>query len=237
MDKQFKKSKKKKLIVTNKIKPVGPGVPSEFIKYIEELSQGVENLPNWEQVGEGAAGNVYRKEEDNYVVKIQKADNLFYAEVECLNDLQRILIDGEVGVVPRLYAAWIYEGKGYIIIDKLKDSYGMRSDEMEQALEKIFNYGWLHLDISTCNRMSDSEGNLVLIDFGWAVKKPKNLEQTYPDHPLSIQACKAFTYRELKARQDFDFKLIYGKYLERNTKQYTQQPVQKPDQDTFCNIL
>jgi RIO-like serine/threonine protein kinase len=123
-----------------------------------------------------------------------------------------------VSVVPKLYTAWIYQEKGYIIIEKLNDLYGMKSDRMEKALEEIFNYGWLHLDISTCNRMRNSDGNLVLIDFGWAVKKPKNIEQTYPDHPISIKACKAFTYTELKARQDFDFTLIYGKNLKRNKK-------------------
>jgi RIO-like serine/threonine protein kinase len=205
----------------------------KFNMYREELSQDdfPENVPNWEQLGEGAAGNVYRKEDDNYVVKIQKANNLFYAEVKCLKDLQN-----KVSVVPKLYAAWIYEEKGYIIIEKLNVLYGMKSDKMEKALEEIFNYGWLHLDISTCNRMCNSDGNLILIDFGWAVKKPKNLEQTYPKHPISIQACKAFTYTELKARQDFDFTLIYGKNLKRNTKKYTQQIVQKSEHepDTFC---
>jgi serine/threonine protein kinase len=187
---------------------------NEFIHLAKKIDRN-KTYDDWEQVGEGAAGNVYinTKKDYDYVVKIQKADDIFLSEVLALTDLQKYLNEGGVGVVPKLYANWTYKGDGYIVIEKLKDSYGMRADEMDNALKKIAEYGWLHLDISTCNRMNDKYGNLVLIDFGWAVKKPDNLEQIYPLHPLSVAACKAFTYNELKSIQDFDFKTIYGHYL------------------------
>lgn len=214
----------------------------EFINLAKTIDRN-QVSDEWEQVGQGAAGNVYINitKEYDYVVKIQKADNIFLSEVLALTDLQKFLDNGGVGVVPKLYAHWTYKDDGYIVIEKLKDSFGMRADEMENALKKIAEYGWLHLDISTCNRMNDKQGNLVLIDFGWAVKKPDDLTQTYPLHPLSIAACKEFTYNELKSIQDFDFKTIYGKYLGKkedlDDELYVPRPPPTKENTSWCSIM
>ena len=220
------------------ITPIGIGIPDELIEIAEECSFEITRSEHWNQVGQGAAGKVYIREGDcKYAVKIQKANRLFFAETKALIDLQKILKE-EKGIVPKLYASWIFNGNGYILIEKLYDSYAMRSREMQYALKKIAEYGWLHLDISTCNRMSDQDGNLVLIDFGWAVKKPSDDNKTYPCHPISIKSCKDFTYADLKIRQDADFKMIYSKYLDEEEYtpiMYTPKPPKKPDYS--CNII
>jgi len=195
------------------ISPEGIGIPEELIEIAIECSSDISKSDVWEQAGEGAAGKVYTRSDSKYAVKIQKANRLFFSEMKALTDLQQILLKDK-GVVPKLYASWIFNGNGYLLIEKLSECYGMRSKEMEYALKKIEEYGWLHLDISTCNRMINKHGKLVLIDFGWAVKKSSNDSKTYEKHPISIKLCKAFTYAELKIRQDSDFNMIYSKYLD-----------------------
>ena len=189
------------------------GIPEELIEIAIECSSDISKSVVWEQAGQGAAGKVYTRSDSEYAVKIQKVSRFFYSEMKALTDLQKILIKDK-GVVPKLYASWIFNGNGYLLIEKLSECYGMRSKEMEYALKKIEEYGWLHLDISTCNRMINSDKKLVLIDFGWAVKKPSDDSKTYKNHPISIKSCKALTYTELKIRQDSDFKMIYSKYLD-----------------------
>lgn len=209
--------KKQKYNINSRLKelniiPKGIGIPDELIEIAIECSSDIKKSDFWEQVGEGSAGTVYTRPDYEYAVKIQEVSRLFKAEMEALTDLQPIL-QKEKGVVPKLYASWIFNGNGYLLIEKLRDCYGMKSKEMEYALKKIEEYGWLHLDISVCNRMTNREQKLVLIDFGWAVKKPSDDKKTYPNHPISIKLCKAFTYAELKIRQDSDFQMIYSKYL------------------------
>ena len=206
--------------------PEGIGIPEELIEIALECSSDISNSDVWEQAGQGAAGKVYTRSDSEYAVKIQKVSRLFKAEMKALEDLQPILLK-EKGVVPKLYASWIFNGNGYLLIEKLSECYGMRSKEMEYALKKIEEYGWLHLDISTCNRMINSDKKLVLIDFGWAVKKPSVDSKTYPKHPISIKLCKAFTYTELKIRQDSDFKMIYSKYLDEKEEEDIQMYIPK----------
>ena len=206
--------------------PRGIGIPDELIEIAIECSYDISNSDVWEQAGQGAAGKVYTRSDYAYALKIQKADRLFSSETEALEDLQKILLK-EKGVVPKLYASWIFDGNGYLLIEKLRDCHGMRSKEMEYALKKIEEYGWLHLDISVCNRMINEDGKLVLIDFGWAVKKPDDDKQTYPRHPISKKLCKPFTYAELKIRQDSDFKMIYSKYLDEKEEEDIQMYIPK----------
>jgi serine/threonine protein kinase len=206
--------------------PKGIGIPEELIEIAIECSSDISNSDVWEQVGEGSAGIVYTRPDYEYAVKIQKVSRLFKAEMKALTDLQPILLK-EKGVVPKLYASWIFDGNGYLLIEKLRDCYGMKSKEMEYALKKIEEYGWLHLDISVCNRMTNREGKLVIIDFGWAVKKPSDDKKTYPNHPISIKLCKPFTYAELKIRQDSDFEMIYSKYLDEKEEEDIQMYIPK----------
>ena len=219
------------------IVPKGIGIPEELIEIAIECSFDISNSEVWEQAGEGAAGKVYTRSDSEYAVKIQKVGRLFSSEMKALKDLQQILITDK-GVVPKLYASWTFNGNGYILIEKLRDCYGMRSKEMEYALKKIEEYGWLHLDISVCNRMVNSEGKLVLIDFGWAVKKPSDDTKTYIHHPISVKLCKPFTYAELKIRQDSDFKMIYSKYLDEEEYVPTMYiPKEQPKKDSSCIII
>jgi len=242
------KKKKKKYNINSRFKelniiPKGIGIPEELIELAIECSSDIRNSDVWEQAGQGAVGTVYTRSDYEYAVKIQKVGRLFSSERKALADLQQILLK-EKGVVPKLYASWIFDGNGYLLIEKLRDCCGMKSKEMEYALKKIEEYGWLHLDISVCNRMVNKDGKLVLIDFGWAVKKPSDDKKTYSKHPISIHLCKAFTYAELKIRQDSDFKMIYSKYLDEEEeediqmyipKQPTPRPITKTD--SSCIII
>ena len=202
--------------------PKGVGIPEELIEIAIECSSDISNSDVWEQVGQGAVGTVYTRPDYEYAVKIQKESRLFKAEMKALKDLQPILLK-EKGVVPKLYASWIFDGNGYLLIEKLSDCYGMKSKEMEYALKKIEEYGWLHLDISVCNRMINKDGKLVLIDFGWAIKKSSDDKKTYPNHPISIKLCNPFTYAELKIRQDSDFQMIYSRYLHEKEEEEEDQ--------------
>ena len=194
--------------------PVGPGVPPTFRPIAEDCGQ-VDMWPEGEQIGEGAAGHVYltrRCDDSCCVLKIQKADASFIAEVTALQELQ------PTGVVPRLHAAWTCKGMGYIAIEKLKDcSFPyFPAEEVKNALEIIETMGWLHVDTHACNFMCNDAGALVLIDFGHAVKRTsKGDEQTYPEHPLSSRLNKDATYRDLKLEQDLNFRFFFAKYLKR----------------------
>ena len=68
-------------------------------------------------------------------------------------------------------------------------------------------YGWLHVDTHKGNIMCRENGDFVLIDFGWAVKKG---QKNYPEHPLSLSNKKAFTYKDLIITQNYNLEAEFG---------------------------
>jgi len=161
-------------ISTNDISPVLPFSSfGNFQDIVENCDQNI-----WEKteyISEGKSGQVYVacvSNDCNYVMKIQKADAVFHNEVIALAELQK------TGVVPKIYAAWTCKGKGYIIMEKLKscsfETWSNSYTHLKHMLNILYNSGWLFVDIHKGNFLCKTKGNkdeIILIDFGWAVKK------------------------------------------------------------------
>ena len=197
------------------ITPVSPvGLPKEFIKIAEDCSQN----DTWEKktlLGQGAYGAAYeacKSGNCDYVLKSQKDDDEFYIEVRAMNELQ------STKVVPKIYAAWTCKGVGYIVMEKLEKCNIEQLDKWKQTkeiLDKVLKAGWLHIDTHRHNIMcTDAGKKVVLIDFGWAVKKgPKGDKEKYPNHPLSKTNGCPVSWKYLKAVQFFNFENEYNPLL------------------------
>lgn len=104
----------------------------------------------------------------NYVVKVQKENKEYYTEIEALLSLQH------TKAVPKVFAAWTCKNVGYFVIEKL---YPCKYDdnfiwkEVGKKLDIIRRAGYLHLDICNDNVMCNKEGEVILIDFGFAIKR------------------------------------------------------------------
>ena len=188
--------------------PVGPGIPYNFNKLAEDCTR----LFDWKlgkELGKGHYGVAYQvcKAKNDldckYVLKRQKADKDFFEEVYALEDLQN------TGVVPKLYAAWICNNDGFLVIELLETCNLDEESEYKQvkdALNKIKEKGWLHVDIHRGNVRCANDGKKVmLIDFGWAIKQGK---KGYPEHPLSKQFGFTLSWKELELMQNIN--LMYS---------------------------
>jgi predicted Ser/Thr protein kinase len=190
----------------------GPGLPTKFKKIAEDCAQN--NV--WKQkkiLGQGKYGSVYeacRVGNCDYVLKTQKDDQDFRIEVKALEDLQRTKI------VPKLYAAWTCNGRGYLVIEKLNKC-RLSGEELyegvKSALTKIREAGWLHVDTHYGNIMCAKGKKVVIVDFGWAVKRgPGGDNQMYPDHPLAgpEKYGKPVSWYFLEAAQWYNFNFDFN---------------------------
>jgi hypothetical protein len=86
---------------------------------------------------------------------------------------------------------------------------------------------------------ADKGKKVVIIDFGWAVKRgPKGDDQIYPNHPLQniFKYQKNITWRNLKIVQNFNFELYFNIF----SPNYMQSPiwnVTKAKQIKYKNAL
>ena len=191
--------------------PVGPGIPDKFLN----LPENCELKKVWKrknELGRGKYGVAYiackAKDDCDYVLKVQNLNNDFYTEVQCLNELKNTK-----GIVPKLYAAWTCDNRGYFVIEKLHKcpSYKFNGDkksyeEITNLLKRLKSKGWLHVDTHVDNVMCKND-KFVLIDFGWAVKKG---QKTYPDNPLSIRLGESLTFKELELAQEKNKEDFFG---------------------------
>jgi hypothetical protein len=194
----------KNIVELSPIVPVGPGIPIEFNPIVEDCRIN----KTWNKgalLGQGLYGSTYiachinNPTKCNYVLKVQKDTMEFHTEVRALVDLKN------TGVVVKIYAAWICQGEGFIIMEKVfeckKPQIGMKKyKNIERSLEIIRENDWLHTDVHAGNFMCRADGSIVIIDFGYGVKKGKD---NYPDHPFSKQIQDAYTFNELKIVQDW----------------------------------
>ena len=194
-----------------KATPVGLGVPNNFL----EIPDDCEINKVWKkktEIGKGQYGTAYitckGKDDCNYVLKVQKLNDDFFTEVNCLEDLKNTK-----NIVPKIYAAWTCDNHGYFVIEKLdkcdkskflhsKEDY----KEITNLLKKFKDKGWLLVDIHPGNVMCKN-GKFILIDFGWAVKKGK---KNYPNNPLSKRVGVAYTYGDLEAAQEKNKENYFG---------------------------
>ena len=189
--------------------PLGPGIPEEFMPIVDDCS--VHDM--WKKgdiIGVGQYGSTYiackvsHPKKCDYVLKIQNDSIEFRNEVDALVALKH------TGVVVKIYAAWTCNGEGFIIMEKVmkcKKPFFYRVRQHEQnynnivaALNVIDDEGWIHIDMHKGNVMCRKDGSIVLIDFGWAVKRG-NVK--YPQHEVSQQVELALDYDELKIVQNW----------------------------------
>ena len=158
------------------------------------------------KIGEGAFGVAYtvcKAGNCDYVLKSQTDNKDFRIELQALYELQ------DTKVVPKLHAAWTCKGYGYLVIEKLVECDLTGEDEyiqIKKILDKLYKAGWLHVDTHPGNIMCADKGKkVVIIDFGWAVKRgPKGEDQTYTDHPLRKKGYRGkLTWRNLKIVQNY----------------------------------
>ena len=179
------------------IKAVGPGIPEDFI----QLAEDCEAFKAWKRgkvIGHGTYGAIYiacragKPKECDYVLKVQKDDHEFREEIKALNGLK------DVDVAVTMYAAWTCDGMGYIVLESLEKC-DATYESVREVLDKLEDLGWIHADSHSGNFMCRKDGTLVVIDFGWAIKKGK---KTYPQHHWSKQIGYNLTYDDIKFFQD-----------------------------------
>ena len=107
-------------------------------------------------------------------MKVQKYDKYAKAEIQAYLSLVG------TNLTPKLYAAWICKGQAYIVIEKLVKCPKISLTRLQTLLKKLENQGWLHVDVHSGNIMCTTKSRMVLIDFGWAVKKG---EFPFLNHP------------------------------------------------------
>ncbi len=206
-----------KAILANKpiVVPAGPGIPSKFIKIVEDCSQN-KIFKKRKLVGKGKYGSAYiacKEGKCNYVIKIQEAYEEFFIEVTAIQELQK------TKTVPKLFAAWTCEGYGYYVMEKLYPIEKCNLTPVQlwiqvgKHLATIRAAGWLHVDTHINNVMCTSEGKLVLIDFGFAVKRTaQGDDQSYPNYIMSQPNWYNFplTWKYLEIAQENTFQLIFN---------------------------
>lgn len=181
------------------IKPVGIGIPTSFLHIVEDCSKN--NIwKKTDQLGFGTAGSIYIAckaiNDCEYAIKIQKQNKEYYTEIDALLSLQH------TNAVPKVFAAWTCEDFGYFVMEKLypcthNDNFMWK--EVGKKLNIIQDAGYLHLDIHKGNVMCNKDGQVVLIDFGYAVKRTEQgNKQEYPDNIVSQSYGISLTWEYLK---------------------------------------
>ena len=157
------------------VKPVGIGIPTNFLPIVEDCTQNNE-IWKWKEtdkIGSGGWGSAYITCKDmdcDYVVKVQEENEKYYTEIDALLSLEH------TKVVPKIFAAWTCKKFGYFVMEKL---YPCEYDnkfmwkEVGKKLDIIKDQGYLHFDISRSNVMCKKDGTVLLIDFGLSIKRTK----------------------------------------------------------------
>jgi len=143
-----------------------------------------------------------KSDDCEYVIKIQDENKDYYAEIESLLSLQH------TKVVPIVFAAWTCEKIGYFVIEKLyhcKYNDSIMWEQVGKQLDIIREAGYLHVDIHKKNVMCTKDGKVVIIDFGYAVKRTdQGDKQEYPENPISKAVGIPVTWKYLEILQKYN---------------------------------
>ena len=161
------------------------------------------------KLGKGKAGIVYvacKKNNCNYVVKIQKAntDKMYKREMAIVDRLTKL----DSTFIPKQYDMFTCKKFGYTVMEQLyKPEDVLRSEKkivsiISDYLDDLYNkYKIVFVDIHDENLMTRKNGEIVLIDFGWAVSF-KNENEIVRDHPsggnVSIKTLKKYQDMNLR---------------------------------------
>ena len=190
------------------VKPVGVGIPTNFLSIVEDCTQNEIWKKTDKLVGSGKAGSVYiackTTDDCEYVIKVQEENKEYYTEIEALLSLQH------TKAVPKVFAAWTCGKFGYFVIEKLYPCIHHNNNSMWIAvgikLDIIRKEGYLQVDIHNGNVMCNKQGQVVLIDFGYAVKRTeKKDKQEYPDHIVSKKHGIPVTWEYLEIIQENNY--------------------------------
>lgn len=182
-----------------KYKPI---ISKSVQKRHKSIIEDCMNNEEWIQktlLGSGLSGKVYiacsrnNPSDCEYALKTQYANEMFYNEVEALQELQGIR------GIPKIYQAWTCNGIGYMVLERLYPVDYITKKEgrvIQRITDEMLDKNWLYTDLHSGNIMINKNGNIILTDFGWAVKKRKG---TYPEHPLSLSYGRPLRFDELVA--------------------------------------
>jgi len=214
---QIRNPKTGRCIKKPNLQPVGKiGIP----EHLQDIVLGCAQLDKWtivktKTLGTGKVGSVYLAcscKDDScsckYAAKMQSLkDGLFMREIEVIEALKGNRY------VPTVYSTFICNNMGYIIMEKLvpltpktyKGTVDSLVNKVSSYLEKMYNtYHVIFLDIHPGNVMIREEtGEVVLIDFGWAIKF-ETPDDIVTKHPIFKIPGETATIKQLKASQDFN---------------------------------
>jgi len=167
------------------------------------------------QLGKGKAGTVYlacKKNNCNYVVKVQKANTtqMYKREMKIVDTLTKL----KLPYIPKQYAMFTCKKLGYTVMEHLyKPEDVLRSEEnivsiITDYLDELYKkYKIVFVDIHEDNLMTRKNGEIVLIDFGWAVSF-KSENEVVKEHP----AGKNIRIKTLKLYQDSNLRYLKSYY-------------------------
>jgi uncharacterized protein (DUF1810 family)/GNAT superfamily N-acetyltransferase len=192
------------------IKPVGIPIPTSFLPIIENCTLN-DKWKRKKKLGFGVSGSTYitcQGADCEYVIKIQPENKEYYTEIEALLYLQR------TKATPIIFAAWTCEHVGYFVMEKLypcKYDDNFIWEEIGKKLDIIRKAGYLHVDIHPNNVMCKKDGTVVLIDFGYAVKRTdKGDKQEYPDNTVSQKYKLPLTWEYLEIVQENNYNRYFN---------------------------
>ena len=173
-----------------------------------------------------------------YVVKSQVANINFFKEVKALKELK------DTKRVVEMFDAWICDTSGYIAMEYVRP-FGYNSThgitqvtlwkEVGIILSLLSERGWLQIDVHAQNVAMKKDGKIVLIDFGFAVKKTEGVGQTYPEHLYSI-TYPDITWEQLKILQDFNYQKAFNPQTTDEQKAIFQEAKDKWESQKFGKV-
>jgi hypothetical protein len=195
--------------LNSKGKNIVMGAPDRISKILNKCSIG-KAWPQKKKMGRGSVGSTYRtcKGDDcEYVLKIQKDDYEFRNEVKILRGLKSFKH------APKMFAAWVCKGKGYIVEEKLNELSGSREKKymrLKKAIKLLNSKGYAFPDCHAGNVMERSDGTLVFIDFGWATYFPTKTSTIWEPIWLSDTVEREVTLSDVIAWQNVNMEEEFG---------------------------
>ena len=178
-------------------------IPRKF----EGLVHNCECISRWKRltnIGSGAYGTAYHactignSKDCEYVVKVQPYNATAKRELDAYMRLKK-----KTDIVPKLHAAWLCGKKLYLVIDQMFECRVNKqafARQVRDVLQRFLALGWCHVDVHSGNIMCNKNGDVCLIDLGWAVHKS---DEPYKAHPAGIR-----TFKEAIQVQNANFRYL-----------------------------
>ena len=161
--------------------------------------------------------------DSKFVMKVQKSDNDFRNEVKALKKLKGWKY------APQIYASWTCNGKGYIIMDRVKTKCPKISTkagykEMKAIAKGLRKRGLIYVDYHRGNFGCKGK-RLVLIDYGWAREMKPGAKTRR--HPIAASLGRPVSREELISVGDLNIEDNFNKKGKYNRKRIPARPSKK----------